>query len=104
MARPVVSAGLRPFLLGVDNSILLAAAVPVGAVVVGLWIYLDARDRVSAELAPYVALVVGGLFLAGSLPAVVALVVAEDPVVQGFPTALRIIPGLVALGVYLAVR
>ena len=82
---------------------LTAAVVPL-AVVLGAWIYVDARRRMDPELAPFIAVAIGGLLLAGSLPGLVALAVADDAAVQGFPTALRVVPGLVALGAYLYVR
>ena len=90
--------------LALDAGLAVTVAVPVAALLVGIWVYVDARERVDEELAPLLAVAVGGLLLAGSLPGVVALLVAEDPAVQGFPTALRIVPGLVAVGVYLFVR
>ena len=90
--------------LAVDAGIALTMAVPVIALLVGAWVYVDARGRVDEELAPLLAIAVGGLLLAGSLPGVIALLVADDPVVQGFPTALRVVPGLVAIGVYLVIR
>ena len=90
--------------LAVDAGLAVTLAVPVVALVVGTWVYVDARERVDEDLAPLLGVAVGGLLLAGSLPGVVALLVAEDPAVQGFPTALRVVPGLVAVGVYLAVR
>lgn len=90
--------------LAVDAGLALAVVVPVASLLLGVWVYVDARERLDEELAPFVAVAVGGLLLAGSLPGVVAFLVAEDPAVQGFPTALRVVPGLVAVGVYLYVR
>ena len=85
--------------------LLLVAAFPLVAIAVGVWVYLDARRRGRGELAPWIGLVVGGLFVTGSVPGLVALAVSGDAAaVQGFPTALRIVPGLVALGAYLYFR
>lgn len=98
----ITTAGLIP--IAVDVGLALTVALPIAALLLGAWIFLDARERVSEELAPLIAIAVAGLLLAGSLPGVVALLVAQNPAVQGFPTALRIVPGLVALGVYFYVR
>ena len=85
--------------------LLLVAAFPFVAIAVGVWVYLDAKRRGRGELAPWIGLVVGGLFVTGSVPGLVALAVSGDAAaVQGFPTALRIVPGLVALGAYLYFR
>lgn len=85
--------------------VLLAVLVPLLAVGVGVWVYLDAKGRGRGELAPWIGLVIGGLFVTGSVPGLVALAVSgEAAAVQGFPTALRIVPGLVALAVYLYFR
>lgn len=77
---------------------------PAVAVVVSAWVYRDARRRGHDDWAPWVALAIGGLFLTGSLPGLVALAVTAEPVAQGFPTAIRVVPGLVALAAYLAFR
>ncbi|MFB6105009.1 MAG: hypothetical protein ABEJ57_08040 [Halobacteriaceae archaeon] len=78
---------------------------PLLAVAVGVAVYLDAttrgRDRVVAALA---GTAIGGVFLAGSVPSLVALAVTDAPATQGFPTALRVIPGFAALAVYLVLR
>ena len=85
--------------------VLLAVLFPLLAVAIGVWVYMDARKRGRGELAPWIGLVVGGLFVTGSVPGLVALAVSGDAaVVQGFPTALRIVPGVVALAVYLYFR
>ena len=76
---------------------------PVLAIVAGVYVYVDASRR-GFELAPLAGVIVGGFLLAGSVPGLVALAIAEDAVVQGFPTAVRVIPGLVALVGYLALR
>lgn len=88
-------------LVAISDGVALTAAAVVLALAIGGWIYRDARDRHDADVAALVAVAIGGLLLAGSLPGLVALAVADDAAVQGFPTALRVVPGLVALGVYL---
>lgn len=80
-----------------------AIVFPLVAVAVGVWSYRDAADR-GIELAPLVGVVLGGLFLAGSVPGLVALAIASETALQGFPTAIRIVPGFVALAGYLAFR
>lgn len=77
---------------------------PVLALAVGAWVYRDARRRGHGDWAPWIALAIGGLFLSGSVPGLVALAVTAEPVAQGFPTALRLVPGLVALAAYGAFR
>ena len=47
---------------------------------------------------------IAGLFLAGSVPGLVALALSQDVAVQGFPTSLRVVPGGLALVVYLHFR
>jgi len=92
-------------LAGVNERLLLVAAFPLLAALLGVWVYRDAKARGRGELAPWIGLVVGGLFVTGSVPGLVALAVSGDAaVVQGFPTALRIVPGFVALAVYLYFR
>lgn len=90
--------------MGLVDWTLVVLLGPVLAVAVGAWVYHDARNRGHADWAPWVALAIGGLFLTGSVPGLVALAVTAEPVAQGFPTALRLIPGLVALGAYGAFR
>lgn len=84
--------------------LIVAVTLPIAAVAIGVWVYLDARRRGRGELAPWIGLVVGGLFVTGSVPGLVALAVSPEAATQGFPTALRIVPGLVALAVYLYFR
>ena len=89
----------------VDARLLLAVGFPLLAVAVGVWVYLDARRRGRGELAPWIGLVVGGLFVTGSVPSLVAYAVSADAAAaQGFPTAVRVVPGVVALAVYLYFR
>jgi hypothetical protein len=83
---------------------LLAVLFPLAGVALGVWVYRDASARGHRELAPFAAVVVGGVVLTGSVPGLVALAVAEDVATQGFPTALRVVPGLAALAVYLVLR
>lgn len=92
-----------PLALG-RPGVLLTVLVVLLSFALGVWVFLDARRAGKEELAPFAAVVVGGLFLAGAIPGVVAYAVAADPAAQGFPTALRIVPGFVALGVYLYFR
>lgn len=89
---------------GVSSRLLLTVAFPLLAALIGVWVYRDARARGRGELAPWIGLVVGGLLISGSVPGLVAYAVSTDAAVQGFPTALRIVPGLVALIVYLYFR
>lgn len=88
----------------VDPTVALAVAFPALAVAVGVWAYVDASRRGREEFAPFIGVAVGGPFLVGSVPGLVALVVADGAATQGFPTALRIVPGIVVLGVYLYFR
>lgn len=90
--------------MGLADRALIVLLGPVLAVAVGAWVYRDARHRGHDDWAPWVALAIGGLFLTGSVPGLVALAVSGDPAVQGFPTALRLVPGLVALATYGAFR
>lgn len=83
---------------------LLTVLFPLLAVAAGVGVYIDARRRGREEVAPLLGVAVGGLFLAGSVPGLVALAVADDAATQGFPTALRVVPGVVALAVYLRFR
>ncbi len=85
-------------------TILLSVGLPVVAIGAGLWVYRDATNRGRGELAPWIGAVIAGLFLAGSVPGLVALAIAEETAIQGFPTALRVIPGLAALLVYARFR
>jgi hypothetical protein len=92
-------------MVAVTGRVLAVVTIPLLAVVLGVWVYRDARARGRGELAPWLGLVVGGLFITGSVPGLVALAVAgEASAVQGFPTAIRVIPGIVALLAYLYFR
>ncbi len=77
---------------------------PAAGLAAGAWVYRDARRHGHEDWAPYVALVVGGLFVTGSVPGLVALAIADAPAAEGFPTALRIVPALVALAAYAYLR
>lgn len=78
--------------------------LPLVAVGIGVWTYRDAADH-GLELAPLVGVIIGGFFLAGTVPGLVALAIApEAAAAQGFPTALRVVPGFVALAAYLYFR
>lgn len=89
--------------LPLEPQVLPTLIFPVFAVATGVYVYVDASRR-GFELAPLAGVFVGGFLLAGSAPGLVALAISEEVVVQGFPTALRVIPGLVALVGYLALR
>lgn len=95
---------MRGLVLALD-AWLPAVLLPMFAIVAGVVVFLDARrqnrDRSVAAMA---AFIVSGLLLAGSIPSLVALAVADGQAAQGFPTALRIVPGLVAIAVYLFFR
>lgn len=95
MSTPLPALQVRPA---------VTLAFPALAVVVGAAVYRDARARGHGEVAPWTGFVVGGLFLAGSLPGLVALAVADEAAVQGFPTSLRLLPGVAALLLYLRFR
>lgn len=90
--------------MGLAGWALVVLLGPVVAVVVGAWVYRDARRRGYDDWAPWVALGIGGLFLTGSVPGLVALAIAGEAATQGFPTALRVVPGLVALAAYVSFR
>mgnify|MGYP000563178072 CR=1 FL=1 len=78
---------------------------PVLAVVAGVGVFLDARDRGrDTGIAALVGAAIGGLFLAGTVPSLVALAITDAPATQGFPTAIRVVPGFAALGIYLVLR
>lgn len=82
-----------------------AVLLPMFAIVTGAAIFLDARSRDrDRSVAAMAAFIIAGLLLAGSVPSLVALAVADGQAAQGFPTALRIVPGLVAIAVYLFFR
>lgn len=89
---------------GRAGHIALTVGFAIVAIGIGTWVYLDGRRRYDDDVAALIAVAVAGLLLAGSLPGLVALAVADDAAVQGFPTALRIVPGVVAIGVYLYAR
>lgn len=89
---------------GPPARLLAIAAFPLFAVATGVWVYRDSRRRGHGEWALLLGVVVGGLFLTGTLPALVALAVADGAATQGFPTAVRVIPGVVAVAVYLRLR
>lgn len=90
--------------MATTRAILLAVGLPLLAVVTGLWVYRDARRRGREELAPWLGLGIAGLFLAGSVPGLVALALSADAATQGFPTAIRVIPGVAALAAYARFR
>lgn len=90
--------------MGLADWALVVLLGPVPAVALGTWVYRDARRRGHDDWAPWAALGIGGLFLTGSVPGLVALAVGGEVAVQGFPTALRVIPGLVALAAYVSFR
>jgi hypothetical protein len=87
-----------------DGRTLLVFGFPLLGLAIGYLVYRDARDRGRGELAPAFGVAIGGLFLAGSVPGLVALAVSSEAATQGFPTALRIVPALVAVAAYLRFR
>ncbi len=95
---------LVPFAAVKSTEVAATVGVIVVSICLGVWVYRDGTRRGHDELAPFAGCVIGGLFLAGVVPSLVALTVSADPVGQGFPTALRIVPGFVALVTYLYFR
>lgn len=95
---------MNPVAIESDSRLILSLLFPLLAVTVGTWVYLDARSRGRGEFAALIGAVIGGLLLAGSVPGLVAFAVAADAATQGFPTAIRVVPGVVALLVYLKFR
>lgn len=85
--------------------ILVSVGLPILALFVGFLVYWDSvhmgREKGVAALLGFI---IAGLFLAGSVPGLVALALTQDVAVQGFPTSLRIVPGGIALVVYLYFR
>jgi hypothetical protein len=95
---------MRSLVLALTDG-LPAVILPIFSIVAGLLVFLDARrQNRDRPLAAMAAFIVTGLLLAGSVPALVALAVADGQAAQGFPTALRIVPGLLAIAVYLFFR
>lgn len=90
---------------GIGGDWVVAILWPILAVIVGAIVFLDARNQDRERpVAAMAGFIVGGLLLAGSVPSLVALAVTDSHAAQGFPTALRILPGIVAVIVYLVVR
>ncbi|MFB6187915.1 MAG: hypothetical protein ABEI06_05415 [Halobacteriaceae archaeon] len=77
---------------------------PFIAVLTGIWVYRDLKNRGRDDLAPFIGIAIGGVFLAGAIPGLFALAIAQQVTTQGFPTALRIIPGATIFGAYLFFR
>jgi hypothetical protein len=85
--------------------IVVSVVLPILALVAGFWVYWDSvRRGRETGVAALFGFIIAGLFLAGSVPGLVALALTQDVAVQGFPTSLRIIPGGIALVVYLYFR
>lgn len=89
--------------IGVSEAVSLL--LPLIALLAGYAVYRDAmstgRDRYVAAL---VGFIIAGLLLAGSVPGLVALALAQEQATQGFPTSLRLVPGITAVLVYLYFR
>lgn len=90
--------------IALTPTLALVVIFPVLAVVTGVWVYRDAKRHGRDELAPYLGFGIGMVFLAGGVPGLVALAVTSDPAVEGFPTALRLTPGVLGFAVYLRFR
>lgn len=90
---------------GTRVSVLLSVLLPVLALLAGVLVY---RDSVSTgrgrDVAALFGFTIAGLLLAGSVPGLVALALTQDVAMQGFPTSIRILPGSLALLVYLYFR
>lgn len=106
VAWDIAKLSIGTVLTGSDVNVgtVLTVAFPVAAVAVGLSVYLDAIRRGREEFAPFLGFIVGGLFLVGSVPGLVALAITDEAATQGFPTALRVVPGMIALGIYIYFR
>jgi len=84
---------------------LLSIAFPFVALLAGGLVFWDSvRRGTTKEMSAIFAFIVAGLFLAGSLPGLVALAVSSDRATQGFPTSLRLIPGIAATVLYVYFR
>lgn len=85
--------------------IVVSVVLPILALFAGFLVYWDSvRMGRETGVAALIAFIIAGLFLAGSVPGLVALALTQDVAVQGFPTSIRIIPGGTALVVYLYFR
>lgn len=87
------------------TSVFPSLILPILALLAGYLVYRDSvRIGRENDVAALLGFIITGLFLAGSVPGLVALALAQDEATQGFPTSLRIVPGFVALLVYLYFR
>jgi len=91
--------------LAISRNALISLLLPILALVAGYLVYRDSiqkeektvsQDSSDSSLLDYSS--------RGSVPGLVALALAQDQAAQGFPTSIRIVPGCVALLVYLYFR
>lgn len=86
-------------------AVFVSLILPILAILAGYLVYRDSvRSGRGNDVAALLGFIITGLFLAGSVPGLVALALAQDEAAQGFPTALRVVPGFIALLVYLYFR
>ncbi|AEN07706.1 hypothetical protein [Halorubrum lacusprofundi] len=91
--------------LAISRNALISLLLPILALVAGYLVYRDSIQKGRENgVAGLFGFIIAGLFLAGSVPGLVALALAQDQAAQGFPTSIRIVPGCVALLVYLYFR
>jgi len=90
---------------GIRASTFISGFLPMLALLTGFLVYRDSvRAGKEKEVAALFGFAIAGLFLAGSVPGLVALALTEDVAMQGFPTSIRILPGALALLVYIKFR
>ncbi len=90
---------------GIRASMLVSVLLPMVALLAGVLVYRDSvRAGTDKDVAALFGFAIAGLLLAGSVPGLVALALTEDVAMQGFPTSIRILPGALALLVYLYFR
>lgn len=90
---------------GIRLSLVVSILLPVLSLLAGLLVYRDSlRSGRDSYLAALLGFIIAGLFLAGSVPGLVALAFTQEAAVQGFPTSVRVLPGVLAVIVYLYFR